>query len=414
MPHEFPYAQDPAAQAPAVEVISHEAAGSNYIDYWNVVSAYYRETGQPEEARIAQRNHHDIVKLDGRLEHPEDTFLGPKRIPKEDVPEQWYRELGSLNPLEGSGPRLLLGFVRLWEAAGQKKFSHDTNNAFNKSVMEFTKRQGDTRIPAAIRELVQHPKSADRAILAGNALIDYVRIIPFEDRKEGHIYFLGKAKELYSGILSAVKEKDPSQHDQRTASDALKFKHEAIFEGITTGWMTGRMDEEEYKREYQKALYNQLGETIGLANGGYLRNGDLNEHYFAALLRYKAIWRDEPNLIVQSATRREDSPLDNFAIRNMPCSSFDAKIVDVTGEQPTSYVQLKLPDAHPKKYESGITVVDDLIDGEDRSEMREEIVSGMEQIKGLMHELLTGNYYAGGDEVITKHIERLETELAIV
>jgi len=235
--------------------------------------------------------------------------------------------------------------------------------------------------------------------------------VPADERTKEHTVFLGLAERMNASMVDELSGKsnlEPSQ--KRVLSDALKFKYEAHFEGLTTKFKTGAMSEEEYQDKFNKALYRQFEEIGKYADD--LSNGDLHELYFTSLLRYCVTsCIDETRYVVQAATRRQDEPHDNMGPMVLPKLSFDAKLIDLDKEIREQYIQLKMPGV-TGDYVSNILVIDSLLTGRNNtSENHQELIAGINQAQSLLKELITGNQYTGNYTTVYRHIEELNSLL---
>jgi hypothetical protein len=411
-----PETQPGIRHATPVEAVNDAVERQPYQHYWHEVAGLSRQFGERTAARVSEHNATDLEKLEPALINPHEVRYGNRVIAPEQVPEEWYSKLGPMNRLEGAQHMLRVGFGRLWEAAQpHPKFDRDPESSFKKAAIDILSYRDEEGNPSAtFRRIVERPEHASRALLAGNALLDFVRATPFHERSKQHLAFLNVASKLNDGVLDAALERDPTEpHNKRIVSDALKFKYETLFEAAVTEWKSGTISEDKYQEKVNMVLYHQLADTQKYANEDRLTNGDLNEHYFTALLRYGMTgWRDETRYMVHAATRRQDEPHDGFAPMNLPTYSFDASIHDMEGADDIRYVQLKLPHAERKRYADGIIVIDDVLSSKHGSDRR-EIVTGMNQLQGLVHELATGQHYSGNTAQVAEHIHSIQNTLEL-
>jgi predicted transcriptional regulator len=384
-------------------------------DYWQGMATMYGETGDDRARRLSEANGRDLEALNQAIRKPQPVAVNGRKVRASEVPEEWYLKLGTFNELQDDSTNLGIGFVRLWESARQSEhFSDNIDQAYKQAVGQIAMvnpREGI--VSQAIQDFANEPKRAARAILAGNALIDRGRRLSPSDRLPADTASLRLASRLNSGLVISLEQVDnPSADEKRLISDALKFKYEAEFELITTDWQTDRCSEDEYQLRFNHLLNQQLAETTKLAQTDKLINGDLFEHYAVALLRYGMTgWRDETRYVVQAATRRQDEPHDGFVKMHLPANSFDAVIRDLNGEKPTEYIQLKLSRNLGGRYAENIRMVSNLTADESNVADREEILEGIGQMRGLLHELNTGLPYPHDIDTVSRHIQTLLSDL---
>jgi hypothetical protein len=386
-----------------VEVLNEVEAIKQYNTYWKVFGQYAEDNA----ARItADFNHRDLSRLEATLESPRTTRIGRHEIRREDIAEEWYLKLGTFNHLKGAEKPLLTAFVRLWEGSTRNNnFSHPSQleSTFEQAAREIYSTKKDGVPSEIINSMIDSPERASRAVLAGNVMLDFVRIVPPAEREENTKKYLLLTERLSSEMVARLSEQATLTPDKmRILSDALKAKHEARYEILVTAWKRGEITEEQYKNQYNHFLARQIEETLKLNTK--ISNGDLHEHYFLTLLKYGTnAWQDENRFLVQAATRRQDEPHDGFG-RTSTAFSFDAVVKDLDQEMPDRFVQLKIPGAVQRDYAEGITVMNDLLIRGDYKQNHREIMEGMKQMRGLLHELITGRVYSGQTQLVQDHL----------
>ncbi len=410
---------DAVGDSSTVEIINERGRDRRYSQYWCDFSRLAGSAG--DEAEQGWRNFRDQRKLEQALYEPKPVQLGRKTIEAVDIAEEWYLRQGSLNHMNGAERPLATCFVRLWDAArGNKTPIDDINIAFRQASIEIYSAKGNSDgVPSElIRLMAGDSEKAHKAVLAGNVMLDFVRSTPPEKRDNSHLLYLGLVELLNAELATGLSDmSNLSSEQKRVMSDALKFKYEARFEALTTQWQMSKIDDETYQARFNLYLGAQADEIHKTAskNGDGLTNGDLNEHYFALLLKYGVTgWKDETRFIVQAATRRQDEPHDGFAPRRLPVFSFDAMVRDVSAEIPDQFVQLKAGlTGSGNNYAEGITEINDIIIDGDGGYIRSQILTGITQLRGLLRELNTGQHYAGSTDVVTDHIRAIERRMEL-
>jgi hypothetical protein len=109
-----------------------------------------------------------------------------------------------------------------------------------------------------------------------------------------------------------------------------------------------------------------------------------------------------------SATRRQDEPHDGFAPKHLPKFSFDAIVVEPS-RGVLELVQLKISQGvNSSPYANGIMVLDSILNPDSsNTESRNELLAGLNQMKGLLKEVITGEIHLGNDHVIHRHVDRI-------
>lgn len=414
------------SQVPSgAEQIVEQTREHPYDEYWKSIVDLCGGPISTVEGSVAQRNQQQLEQFEAKLTSSIHEVGNSGRNATDKVAQEWYLKLGSFNQLKDAGSPLTVAFVRLWESAsGRKTPSPDINKVFYDAATEIHSTRNGTGTSESIREMSRDAERASSAVLAGNIMLDYVRSVPGVDRTDTQKQFLGLTYQLNSELLRSASGNNDQLGSKanRVVSDALKFKYEAAFDLLATEKERGKLNDDTYQVKFNTLLGQQLKEAGSLAQRGMLSNGDLHEHYFLALIRYgKTSWQDETRYLVQGATRRQDEPHDSFAHHRLPLCSFDAKVIDTEGEEPDQYIQLKMPGASDMRYIDGITVIDSILSEQNSIDeslgarnyaAREEMIKGISQLQGLVHELSTDAPYRGRTDIVSNHLQKVSSKLA--
>jgi hypothetical protein len=403
-----------AAYESRVESLDEKMRDKRYDTYWKV----FEQSAEDEsEARKARFNHTELRRLEPLLDNPKPVRLGREIINRNEVAEEWYLRLGSFNHLNDAETPLLKAFVRMFEEAKRKKNfvpKDGLDNEFKSIATEILSsrpnRNGANNPSELIRSMSDEPVRAHSAIMASNALLDLVRSTSPEDRNSGLKVYLSMVEQINSELLSGLESdefKDDSQ--KQIQSDALKYKYEARYEMSATLWKTGEITEDQYEKHFNLLLAKQLAETLKASSE--MTNGDLLEHYFGMLLKYGITASgDENRFLVQAATKRQDQPHDRFN-RESESFAIDAVVKDLEGEVPDKFIQLKVSDRWKRRYADGIIVINDILSKASHEYSHREIQESMQQIRGLVQELITGKQYEGRTDLVEDHLRVVDSRL---
>lgn len=409
-----------------------------YTEYWH----QFGELGSTRVGVVAERDANKLSGLNDRLRNPgrrsRDTNPDADRVSTNDVAEEWYLSLGTLNSLIDSQGDMRLAAANLWHRTGDHHLTEEAK------VERFTRDLNDMkaqRVPEQLRDAIHDGATLQRLRLVGQIMLDSARIptlAPLERHAAATEAYAVNAA-LVNVLAGQVELTDPQK---KVLSDALKAKYDAWFEGKAVEYQTGKLSPEDYYRHTTYILKQQTLETITLAgaklannsrlidctnpqeareNGeeitvSKLGNGDLFENYYNALMRYTLnVSPEEQRFLIQTAMRRQDEPHDGFNHSGLPSYAFDAKIVDEAGEFPTQVVQLKTQRKNDMEvYADGMLILDDVLAGNDNSEKRREMLDGLSQIFGLADEIAKnerGYFSQFGDDVMLRHRQNIEAML---
>jgi hypothetical protein len=388
----------PIEPAPSVNEIL-ELPTAPFIEYWH----QFAELGNGRANVVAERNSDKISALTDRLYQPRRLTENSDvdRLSDDDVPKEWYLGLGTMNKLSGSRATMELAAAKLWTNKDKADLSADEVAV---RFREELSGMQDGKIPEQLRFAIHDETAIKRMGLAGQIMLDVARIPANNPAEE--IGATQNAYRINSVLVKKLSEQEELTIAQRgVLSDGLKAKYDSGFAILAARHRNGLMDDDKYGEAYTAVLADEVRETGKIADK--LTNGELYEHYYLALMRYSLnAWQGQLRFDVQSASRRQDEPHDQFNTSGLPNYAFDAQIVDTTLELPTQIVQLKsYRKSDLQVYAEGVTIVDDVFEDNDSNwEKREEMIAGMHQMHGLINELRTGQMYEGEDSVIRRHV----------
>lgn len=201
---------------------------------------------------------------------------------------------------------------------------------------------------------------------------------------------------------------------ERQLSDALRNMAEAeIVEFDTKPEWHNVSDEDKDKveerklEEYFKLIRHQLKRLDSLK--GLMRNGDLSEHYFLLLVRYNTASTADQIVPIESSLDRQDRPMDGLYDRNK--FSYDA-LIRYNDSHKLQYVQLKAGrEPEVGEYNEGITVINPFGNTTNK-DVRQQINIGINQLGGLLNELIDNVQYEGSTETVEQHLGRISDKLS--
>lgn len=126
------------------------------------------------------------------------------------------------------------------------------------------------------------------------------------------------------------------------------------------------------------------------------------------------IWKDELySHEVKGTNRRQDEPHDGFAGKGFLKCSFDAWIQDEENKNKSTYIQLKSHTLETDHYVDGIRMVSNIFPADmTESKKIKTMIEGLEQMHGLLDEVITNVFYRGKDDVVTDHLTKIDAALA--
>ena len=394
---------------PVPSVTDVLAIGGTYDEYWQK----FADISGLEGAYEAERNEARERALISRLYEPSistgNRFVDS--LSASNVAEEWYLGLGSLNKLNGASSALLLAAGLLWEDSAKLK-ELDPN-----LVTRFISEIGTIRykqVPERMQQALTDKDKLAHITLTGQTLLDIARI-PDTSHTGERVFAADLSFWVNHGLTELLLEQlELTPEQKRVLSTALKTKYDAKFELLSLKKVVGDLADDDYETARTQVLAEQVEDILRAK--AKITNGDLHEHYFVALMRYGLnTWRGQNRYEVCSATLRQDAPHDGFAPKHLPRFSIDAWISDTTGLEVDRLVQLKTTqetDALP--YAEGITKLEDILtQNTTNAEMRQEMVTGLVQMRGLIREALIGQMYEGKDNVIRRHISKVRQSLAL-
>jgi hypothetical protein len=333
-------------------------------------------------------------------------------LPSADLAEEWYLGMGSLNKLTGSSATMMIAAATLWERPRKVQTpDHSMSSRFVTEVGSIRLGQ----IPERMRRAVSDKAALAHINLAGQVMLDIARI-PEQEHIAGRMLAADISYQINSGLTSLLLERSELNSVQsRVLSDALKTKYDAKFEILSLKNIKGELSGEDYEASYAQVLAEQVQDTLKTANK--LINGDLHEHYSVALMRYALnTWQGQYRYGVRSTTRRQDEPHDGFSLKHLPRFSYDVQVGDISGASEDMLIQLKTNDEieGTLPYAEGVVVLDDILaQGATNVEVRQEVMTGLTQMQGLIREVITGKFYEGSDTVIKQHVAMIREALSI-
>lgn len=360
---------------------------------------------------VAEKNQDKQTALTKRLYDPTKR-TGNGRVDNldpADIAEEWYMGIGSLNQLKGATAAMLLASATMWESppVNQKP---DPNITTRFITEVGTIRRG--QIPERMKRALKHdPVSLAHISLAGQATLDIARASEAENIN-GRILAADLSFQINNALFKQLVEKPVLSEDQkRILSDSLKTQYDARFKYIELRKHRGDLSDSDHEAVYNQALAEQVNDTLRASDK--MPSGYLYEHYYIALMRYGLnTWQEQTNYDVSSTTRRQDEPHDDFEKALLPKFAYDAVVADPS-QGLVKFIQLKMQKAS-SSYASGIDVLDDiLLDHSFQMEKRDEIMTGLGQMQGLLRELIIGEPYQGDDKVIKDHIDKILSRLNI-
>ncbi len=382
------------------------AIDGDYDTYWHQFGEQYG--GDIQSA--AERNQRKQTALTSRLYNPArqtgDRFVDS--LDPTEVAEEWYMGIGSLNKLKGSSVSMLLAAATLWESPRANQLP-DPNIATRFISEVGTIKRG--QVPERMQRALSDQRALQRISLAGQAMLDIARVPEAEHIKE-QIFSADLSFQINHAVFKLLVDRPVlSAEQQRVLSDSLKTQYDARLKYLELRKSRGEFSDSDYEASYNQTLAEQINDTLKAASK--MTNGDLYEHYYIALMRYGLnTWQERTNYEVSSTTRRQDEPHDGFAPKNLPKFSYDAVIAEPDKDN-VKLVQLKIK-GFDSYYADGIDVLDDILaDDATNEDMRGEILTGLNQMRGLMRELIIGDPYNGSDNVIRDHIGRILSRLNI-
>jgi hypothetical protein len=292
-------------------------------------------------------------------------------------------------------------------------------------------------------------KQPERTLLAVQMLCDAARDPkPAADADATRSSIASTVRQTTARIIAHTKagisDRWPTEDEKVILTQAMKFNFEsrfavldaasdatyrAKFEDIQNAALQGNRE--------AKAMLGRIGDAEGLKQHVYyaemlrqcdelaraakfLKNGELNELYFGLLLRHAAMSTADRIVQVQSTTARQDAPHDGMLKIAQGRLSHDA-VVRGLQDGRTFYVQLKIGrgtdgGARVGTYHPDIVTISPFRDaeaGEDKKEynreIRSEALQGLAELKGLLGELVSGNFYEGSVQVIDRHTRIIRT-----
>jgi hypothetical protein len=327
------------------------------------------------------------------------------------VAKEWYLGLGSLNKLESGSAAMMLAAATLWEQPTNLQ-ALDLNMTARFITEVGAIRRGQT--PERMRNALFNTEKMANMSLAGQVMLDIARI-PEQEHVKERMFVADISFQINHSITEMLSEQpnlDAAQ--KRILSDALKTKYDAKFEFLLLKRQSGELSDEGYEESYTQVLDEQVHDTLGATNK--MTNGDLLENYFVTLMRYALnTWQGQLHYEVRATTRRQDEPHDGFAMRRLPKFAYDATVTDITGSKAEQLVQLKTSeDEGALPYAKGIALIKDILIPETSNvEMRKELMTGLSQMRGLIVEVVGGQFYEGKDDVIRRHVAKVRRSLGL-
>jgi hypothetical protein len=378
------------------------ALDGNYDTYWQQFGELYggdiqvtAETNQARQTALTTRLHNPSKSTGNRFV----DSLSPA-----DVAEEWYMGIGSLNKLRGSSASMLLAAATLWESPQVAELP-DPKLATRFITEVGTIRRG--QVPERMERALADPTHLQHMSLAGQATLDIARI-PEDEHINERIFAADLSLQINQGLFKLLLEKpELSSEQKRVLSDSLKAEYDAKFELITLKRSNGELSDSDYEVNYNQVLVEQVQDTLRASSN--MTNGDLHEHYFVALMRYALnTWQEQSGYTVMSATRRQDEPYDRFAPKHLPKFSYDVIVAEPSRNELT-LIQLKTSqDPESMPYANGIMVLDNILTPyASNTELRNELMTGLTQMRGLLREVTTGERYTGSDQIIHRHVDRI-------
>jgi hypothetical protein len=396
------------AESLTTNELTHSAAEAltvldgNFDTYWQQFGELYGGDVQI----TAENNQTRQTALTTRLYDPS-THTGDRfadSLSPADVAEEWYMGIGGLNQLRGSSASMLLAAATLWESPGVNQLPD------SKIVTRFITESGTIRrgqVPERMERALADPILLQHISLAGQATLDIARI-PEDEHISERMFAADLSFQINNGLFKLLVEKPELLPEQkRVLSDSLKAQYDAKFESLALKSTKGELNDNDYDAIYNQVLIEQVQDTLKAANK--ITNGDLHEQYFLALMRYALnTWQEQSGYKVMSATRRQDEPHDGFAPKHLPKFSFDAIVVEPS-RGVLELVQLKISQGvNSSPYANGIMVLDSILNPDSsNTESRNELLAGLNQMKGLLKEVITGEIHLGNDHVIHRHVDRI-------
>jgi hypothetical protein len=377
--------------------------------YWQQFGDLSSEDGR----RIAERNQKKQQDLTTRLyqlaAHTGNHFVDT--LSAGDVAKEWYLGLGSLNKLESGSAAMMLAAATLWEQpTNSQALDPNMTSRFVTEVGAI--RRGQT--PERMRSALFNTEKMANMSLAGQVMLDIARI-PEQEHVKERLFAADVSFQVNHGLTEMLSEQPNLDSAQkRILSDALKTKYDAKFEFLLLKRQSGELSDEDYEETYTQVLDEQVHDTLGAANK--MTNGDLLENYFVTLMRYALnTWQGQLHYEVRATTRRQDEPHDGFAVRRLPKFAYDATVTDRTGSKAEQLVQLKTSeDQEALPYAKGIALIKDILIPETSNvEMRKELMTGLSQMRGLIVEVVGGQFYEGKDDVIRRHVAKVRRSLGL-